>query len=144
MFQIKAHITAGSKLLVAKFKSYPFMIVIVKFQGSTIIHLSVYLYTKVKCVCIPSDSSNLEASIPCIKVNKLWATKGWKDSLTSMLQFSKKVLRLQIETYFAKILTCQVEGILNSKRSGGTLISLYNFNKSCTCTIWSTKNNSPY
>ena len=27
--------------------------------------------------------------------------------------------------------TCHVEGILNSKRSGGTSMSLYNFNRSC-------------
>jgi hypothetical protein len=43
---------------------------------------------------------------------------------------------LELPFYFYGLLTCQVEGILNSRRSWGTLLSLYNFNRSCTCKIY--------
>lgn len=49
-----------------------------------------YLYTKVKCVCMPSDSSNLEASIPWHEINKVMGEWGMKRTTGFHYRFTKE------------------------------------------------------
>jgi hypothetical protein len=89
-YQIKVHITVWRQAfshynqVLTSFDCYT------EVSTRAIIHHSVYLYTKVKCVCMPSDSSNLEASIPCIESQQVMGKKEWKDPSASVDQVYKE------------------------------------------------------